>query len=133
MLTKKKMKQSYDLIISRLDARIKRLAGTIEEMSSDFYKKYEALQQKCADLNFMVENPKGCLSFSTNGEKTEVFYHYFKNNSMKHIHLGKFDAYYSEDDDGRYDPIEKFSYIKDTKEDIATIVIGDKTFYIDLV
>ena len=138
MLTKKKMKQSYDLIIRKLESKIKKLEDNMDDLSQEIDKwrdKYIILKQA-------VEYPNGSLIFVdeivtigekiTSGNKVHVVYYYVKNGELKRTSVGTFNKYYSEDDDNRYDLLEKFSYVKDTKEDIATIIIGDKTFYIDL-
>lgn len=138
MLTKKKMKQSYDLIIRKLESKIKKLEDNMDDLSQEIDKwrdKYIILKQA-------VEHPNGSLIFVdeivtigekiTSGNKVHVVYYYVKNGELKRTSVGTFNKYYSEDDDNRYDLLEKFSYVKDTKEDIATIIIGDKTFYIDL-
>ena len=138
MLTKKKMKQSYDLIIERLEAKIKGLQNDIYNLSQ----KIDEWGEKYIILKQVIERPNGSLIFVdeivtigekiTSGNKVHVVYHYVKNGELKRTSVGTFDKYYSEDDDNRYDLLEKFSYVKDTEEGIATIVIGDKTFYIDL-
>lgn len=138
MLTKKKMKQSYDMVISKLEAKIKRLQNDVDNLSQEIDK----WADKHIILKQAVEHPNGSLIFVdeivtiedkiTSGNKVHVVYYYVKNGELKRTSVGTFDKYYSEDDDNRYDLLEKFSYVKDTEEDIATIVIGDKTFYIDL-
>ena len=138
MLTKKKMKQSYDLIIERLEAKIKGLQNDIYNLSQ----KIDEWGEKYIILKQVIERPNGSLIFVdeivtigekiTSGNKVHVVYYYVKNGELKKTSVGTFDKYYSEDDDNRYDLLEKFSYVKDTEEGIATIVIGDKTFYIDL-
>ena len=138
MLTKKKMKQSYDLTIGRLEAKIKSLQNDIYNLSQ----KIDGWGEKYIILKQAIERPNGSLLFVdeivmvgekiTSGNKVHVVYHYVKNGELKRAPIGTFDKYYSENDDNHYDLLEKFSYVKDTKEDIVTIVIGDKTFYIDL-
>ena len=138
MLTKKKMKQSYDWTIGRLEAKIKSLQNDIYNLSQ----KIDGWGEKYIILKQAIERPNGSLLFVdeivmvgekiTSGNKVHVVYHYVKNGELKRAPIGTFDKYYSENDDNHYDLLEKFSYVKDTKEDIATIVIGDKTFYIDL-
>lgn len=138
MLTKKKMKQSYDLIIRKLESKIKKLEDNMDDLSQEIDK----WADKHIILKQAVEHPNGSLIFVdeivtigdkiTSGNKVHVVYYYVKNGELNRTSVGTFDKYYSEDDDNRYDLLEKFSYVKDTKENIATIVIGDKTFYIDL-
>lgn len=138
MLTKKKMKQSYDMAITKLEAKIKRLQNDVDNLSQ----KNNELKDKYIILKQAVEHPNGSLIFVdeivtvgekiTSGNKVHVVYYYVKNGELKRTSVGTFDKYYSEDDDSRYDLLEKFSYVKDTEEDIATIIIGDRTFYIDL-
>ena len=138
MLTKKKMKQSYDLIIKKLESKIKKLEDNMDNLPQ----KIDEWREKYIILKQAIERPNGSLLFVdeivmvgekiTSGNKVHVVYHYVKNGELKRAPIGTFDKYYSENDDNHYDLLEKFSYVKDTEEGIATIVIGDKTFYIDL-
>lgn len=138
MLTKKKMKQSYDMVISRLESKIEKLEASIDELSQ----KTDRCRDLYITLKRVVEYPNGELIFVdeivqvgekiTSGNKVHVIYYYVKDGKLKKASVGTFDKYFSEDDDNRYDLLKNFSYVKDTKEDIATIVIGNKIFYIDL-
>lgn len=138
MLTKKKMKQSYDMVISRLESKIEKLEASIDELSQ----KTDRCRDLYITLKRAVEYPNGELIFVdeivqvgekiTSGNKVHVIYYYVKDGKLKRASVGTFDKYFSEDDNNRYDLLKNFSYVKDTKEDIATIIIGDKTFYIDL-
>ena len=138
MLTKKKMKQDYDLAIRKLESKIRKLEDNMDNLSQ----KIDEWREKYIILKQAIERPNGSLIFIdeivtigeeiTSGNKVHVVYYYVKNGELKRTSVGTFNKYYSEDDDNRYDLLEKFSYVKDTKEDIATIIIGDKTFYIDL-
>jgi hypothetical protein len=138
MLTKKKMKQSYDMVISRLESKIEKLEASIDELSQ----KTDRCRDLYINLKRAVEYPNGELIFVdeivqvgekiTSGNKVHVIYYYVKDGKLKRASVGTFDKYFSEDDDNRYDLLKNFSYVKDTKEDIATIVIGNKIFYIDL-
>ena len=138
MLTKKKMKQSYDWTIGRLEAKIKELEDNMDDLSQ----KVDKWREKYIILKQAVDHPNGSLIFInemvrvgekiTSSDKVHVVYYYVKNGELKRTSVGTFDKYYSKDDNNHYGLLEKFSYVKNTEEDIATIVIGDITFYIDL-
>lgn len=138
MLTKKKMKQNYDMAISKSEEIIERLQQNMNILLQEINR----LENKYTILAQAVEHPNGSLIFVdeivtigekiTSGNKVHVVYYYVKNGELKKTSVGTFDKYYSEDGDGCYDLLEKFSYVRNTKGDIATIVIGDRTFYINL-
>lgn len=138
MLTKKKMKQDYDLTIRKLESKIRKLEDNMDDLSQ----KVDKWKEKYIILKQAVDHPNGSLIFInemvkvgekiTSSNKVHVVYYYVKNGELKRTSVGTFDKYYSKDDNNCYGLLEKFSYVKDAEEDIATIVIGDITFYIDL-
>ena len=89
MLTKKKMKQSYDL----------------EDNMDDLSREIDKWADKHIILKQAVEHPNGSLIFVdeivtigdkiTSGNKVHVVYYYVKNGELNRTSVGTFDKYYS--------------------------------------